>query len=331
VRIPFVEFSGAAEVKAKSEKGRIAMDVGLKHVKLKQHDGVRLAEASRFAMLASSAADLTKVDSVDAHLVLRGGRVPSLTVLNQFIPSGAGVRVAEGKGEVEGELWLDSASARGKGGLKVTAKSVVVKNRSATVTGKLEVKGLVRSLNLNTNALDLTGSEMSIEDATVALGKGKELPLWAKLHAEPCVLTPKGKVRWSTTLSVGASNLKPLLAIVAANLPIPKVLFAFTSAPNVKVEADLVVRNDGGIDLPRFSLNSSGIRAQASVALRAVSEKDEKLEPWGNAKIEAGVFGAGLELNGAKISPVLFGVGRWAQEKKLNWSNPVPKEKGDSY
>jgi hypothetical protein len=130
---------------------------------------------------------------------------------------------------------------------------------------------------------------------------------------------------------VGASNLKPLLAIVAANLPIPKVLFAFTSAPNVKVEADLVVRNDGGIDLPRFSLNSSGIRAQASVALRAVSEKDEKLEPWGNAKIEAGVFGAGLELNGAKISPVLFGVGRWAQEKKLNWSNPVPKEKGDSY
>lgn len=317
VRIPFVEFAGAGEVKGKSENGKLALDVELKKVKLKQHDGVKLAEAGRFAMLASSAADLTKVDSVDAQLVLRGGRVPSLTALNQFIPTGAGVRVAEGKGEVEGELSIDSATARGKGGLRVTAKSVVVRNRSATVTGRLDVKGLVRSLDLNTRALDLTGSELSFEDANLVVGNGKPQPLWLKLHAEPCVLTPKKKVKWSTTLMVGASNLKPLLAIVAANLKVPKILTLLVNSPNVRVEADLTVRDDG-IDLPRLILNASGFRARASMSLRPVSEEDDKLQPWGNAKVESGVFSAGLELNGPKISPVIFGVKRWAEEKKLN-------------
>lgn len=314
VRIPFVELSGAAEVKGKSHHGKLALDLGISRVRLKQHDGERLAEANRFALLASSAADLTKVDSVDAHLVLRGGRVPSLTALNQFIPSGAGVRVTDGKGEVEGELWLDSASARGKGGLTVTAKSVSVKNRSAMLTGRLEVKGVVRSLDLDTNALDLSGSEVAIQDAT--LTNGQRYPFWFRAHAEPCVLTPKAKVRWSTTLSLGASNLQPLLAIVAENLSIPKVLTAFTSSPNVRVEAELTVRRDG-IDLPRLILTSSRIRAQGSMSLRPVSEQDEKLQPWGHAKVQAGVFSAGLEFRGARVSPVLFGVERWAREKQL--------------
>ena len=314
VRIPFVELAGGAEVKGKSSGGKLWLDLGLTRVKLKQHDGERLAEARRFALKASSAADLTKVDSVDAQLLLRGGKVPSLTALNQFIPGGAGVRVTDGEGEVEGELWLDSASARGKGGIKVTAKSVAVKNRSASITGRLEVTGVVRSLDLDTNALDLSGSEVSIEDAT--LTNGQRYSLWLKAHAEPCVLTPKEKVRWSTTISVGASNLQPLLAIVAENLPLPKALTAFTSSPNVRVEADLTVSDDG-IDLPRLILTSSRLRAQGAMSLRPVNEHDEKLHPWGDVLVKAGVFSAGLELRGARVSPVLFGVGRWADDKRL--------------
>jgi hypothetical protein len=314
VRIPYVDISGRAAVKGSSTKKRLSLNVEVTKAALTQRDGDRLAEADRFAVLASSDVDLTQVDSVDAQLVLSGGRVPSLAALNQFIPPGAGVRLSEGQGEVEGKLALDSGSERGRGELDLTANAVV-KNRSAMVKGLLKVHGEVKSLDLKTGALDLSGSTVAIEEATLT-APGRSWPLWVKAVADSCVRTPKGKVEWSTTFTVGASNLEPLLAIVSANLPLPKALGILTNSPNVKAQADLVVREDG-IDLPRLSLNSQTVRAQGAMALRQVSEADERLQPWGNALVKAGVFSAGVQLDGPKISLVLFGLDKWAEAKKL--------------
>ena len=250
---------------------------------------------------------------VDARLTLAGGRVKKLTALNQFIPEGAGVRLTGGEGAVEGQLRLDAAPARGKGSLELTASDVTVKNRSATVSGRLVVHGEVRALDLRSGALDLSGSTVALEDATLTRD-GKRWPVWVRAVAEPCLLTPRAKVRWAATLSVGASNLQPLLAIVSANVPVPKALSLLTNSPNVRAEAKLVVKEDG-VELPRLLLTSQSVRVEGALSLREA--KDERLEPWGNLLLQLGVLKAGLQLEGPRVSVVLLGVKRWAAERNV--------------
>ncbi len=315
MRIPYVEISGAAAVKAKADQGRVALSVEISKAALQQRDGERLAEADRFAVLASSGVDLTRMDSVDAQLILSGGRVKELRDLNQFIPSGAGLRIAEGQGEIEGKISLDAESARGRGNIDVTASAVSVKNRSAVITGKLQVHGEIRSLNLDSGALDFSGSSLAIEEATLR-ADGKTSPLWVKAVAEQAVFTPKGKTQWTTKFGVGASNLQPLLAIVSANLPLPKAINLLTNSPNVRATAEMIVKEDS-IELPRLILTSQTVRAEGAMTLREVSTSDERLEPWGNVLVHAGVFSAGVQLDGPKIKLVLFDLKKWAASKNL--------------
>lgn len=313
VRLPYVDVGGAAAVKGGSREGRLSLDVNVSKARLRQHDGQPLAEADAFSLAASSDADLTKLDEVDALLALSGGRVKQLTALNEFIPAGAGVRFTGGEGAVEGRLRLDAAPARGKGSLELIASDVTVKNRSATVSGRLVVHGEVRALDLRTGALDLSGSTVALEDATVTQD-GKRWPVWVRAVAEPCLLTPQAKVRWAATLSLGASNLQPLLAVVSANVPVPKALSLFTNSPNVRAEASLVVKEDG-IELPRLLLTSQSVRLEGALSLREA--QDERLEPWGDLLLQLGVLKAGLQLEGPRLSVVMIGVKRWAAERKV--------------
>ncbi len=141
--------------------------------------------------------------------------------------------------------------------------------------------------------------------------------MWVRVVADPCVVKPKDKEKWSTTISVGASNLQPLLAVVSANVSLPKALSILTNSPNVKLEAQVKVRDDG-IDMPKVTFTSSQVRAHGAVALRPVNESEEKLQPWGSVLVQAGVFSAGVQLDGPKISLVLFNLKRWAAGKNLS-------------
>lgn len=323
VRLPLVEVSGAASVVGTSTKGRLALAVDIAHATLRQRDGEPLANADRFLFDAASPADLTQILEVDAALTLRGGEVKTLTTLNQFIPEGAGVRFAGGQGLLEGSLRLDAMPARARGKLTLTANDVVVKNRSASVTGDLLVQGVLKSLNLDTGVADLSGSTVAINDATIQAGGSTWSHLWLRLVAEPCLLTPQGKVLWTTDLSLGSSNLQPLLAIVSAHAPLPRVLGLLTNSPNVKVEASVVVREDG-VDLPRLVFTSQNLRAEGALSLREVGGADPRLEPWGHVLAHAGVLRAGLELEGPKLTVVLLDLDRWATERKLLPEAPAP-------
>lgn len=313
VRLPFVDISGAATVKGHARDGKLGLEVDIAHAALRQRDGEQLAEAALFSLGASGGADLTKLDEVDALLTLSGGRMKKLTALNEFIPAGAGVRVTSGEGELEGKLRLDASSARGRGSLELTARDVTVKNRSATITGRLQVHGDIRALDLATGALDLSGSTLALEDSTLSTD-GKSWPMWVRAVADPCLLTPHAKVQWSTTLTVGASNLQPMLAIVSANVPVPAGLRLLTNSPNVRVEAKVEVKKDG-VELPRLLLTSRSARVEGALSLREA--KDERLEPWGNLLLQLGVLKAGLQLEGPGVSVVMLGVEKWAAERNV--------------
>lgn len=316
VKLPLVEVWGAAAVTGRAAKGRLALSVDISHAALKQRDGEQLVDADLFELDAVGPADLTRATDIDAVIKLEGGHLTALTSLNQFIPGGAGVHFGGGSGLVEATVKLDSAPARISGELNLTASDVTVKNRSATIKGKLLMHGMLNSLNASTGAIDLSGSTVAIEGATLQAQGRTWQNLWLRAVAEPCLLSPNADIIWSTKLAVGSSNLQPLLAIVSANAPLPGVLGLFTDSPNVKLEATMLVRADR-IELPKLSLTSQNVRVEGALTLREASSTDSKLEPWGNVVAHAGALSAGVQLDGPKISVVLGDLQRWAAERKL--------------
>lgn len=316
VRLPLVEVSGAAAVDGTTAEGRLALEVNISGAKLVQRDGEQLVDAGHFRLQTKSSADLSLLADVDATLALKGGHMKNLTSLNQFIPDGAGLKLFTGSGLVDAHLQLDSVPPRVYGGLEIIASDVTLKNRAATVTGKLLVHGELHSLDLASGAMDLSGSTISLEGATLKTATRSWPKLWLRAVADPCLLTPNGKLKWSAGLALGASNLEPLLAIVSANAPLPPALAIFADSANVKVEATLMVRQDS-VDLPRVVLTSQNVRLEGALVLREVSKDDPRLEPWGTVIAHAGVFSAGVELDGPKVSVVMGDLQRWSQRRKL--------------
>lgn len=315
VRIPVVEVSGAASVLGAVVNGGLTLDVQITKAALRKRDGDLLAAATRFSFFASSAANLTLLNHVDAELTLEGGRVP-LVALNEYIPEGAGVRLAAGNGLVSARLHLDAVPPRARGGFELTSDDVLVKNRSATLAGKLSAHGELHSLDLATGAMNLSGSTVALDDAKLHT-PGRTWPaFWLRAAADPCLLTPSQKLRWSTTIGVGASNLQPLLAIVSANVPVPASLSLFTDSPNVRVAATVQVRADS-VELSALSLASQNVRVEGAVSLREASPTDPRLEPWGQVVAHAGVFSAGVQFDGPKVSVVLGDLKSWVAKRTL--------------
>jgi hypothetical protein len=313
VRLPVVEVWGAADVKGFAREGRLLLAVDINQAGLRRRDGEHLMTAERFSLHTNSPAELPKAIDVDAVLTLSGGKVEKLSLLNEYVPEGTGVQLAAGSGVMNGSLRLDSVPPRGRGEFDLVASDVSVQNRAATVKGKLLVSAKLKSIDLNTGAMDLS-STIAIEEATL-VAQGRSWPrLWLRAVADPCVLTPNAKVLWSAKVTVGSSNLQPLLAIVSANVPLPGVLSMFTDSPNVKAEATLVVREDG-VELPKLSLVSSNVRVEGAVSLREASATDPKLEPWGQVVAHLGALSAGVQLDGPKVSVVFGDLVAWAARR----------------
>ncbi len=319
VHLPLVDVAGAAVVKGKANNGKLALDVDISHAALRQRDGKHLVDADRFSLEATSSTDLTRLPDVDAVLAIGGGHVKTLSLINQFIPPGSGVLLAGGQGVIDGWLNLDTSTARARGKFDLVATNVAVKNRAATLTGKLSVHGEIKSLNLDSGVLDISGSSIALDGATLQ-AQGRSWPfIWLRAVADPCVVNPRGKEQWNTTLSVGSSNLQPLLAMVSASVPVPKALTFFTDSPNVRAQASIVVTKDA-VEISKISLTSQNLRMEGAMSLREAvrfSDEEPKLEPWGNVLAHAGVFNAGVQLDGPNMVVVLTDLERWSVAKKL--------------
>ncbi len=315
VRIPLAAISGVVKITAAVEDGKIAMHLGLRRAKVNTLKGVHLFTAKRLGLQARAPADLTKVNDIDSTFTVEGGRMPQFSVLNAYIPIGSGVRFIEGSGLVNGHLDLDTES-HGNGLVDIAGDEVVIQNRSANLKGRVHLEGKINWLDLRTGAMDLSGSQVSIDEVTVRAG-GRTYPrFWLHLLSKPCLLTPNRELQWSTTIDLGFSNLQPMLAILSANVPLPKMLVDFADSPNARASADVQVSKDG-VELPRLDLRSQSVHVNGVLSLKEAPTRDNRLEPWGNVMARVGPLRVGAEFTGPDVKVVLFDLQKWAEEHKL--------------
>jgi hypothetical protein len=299
VRVPWFTAAGDVEVAGVTEKSRLLLGVDVDDALLRR--GTLSARATRVRLEASSDSDLTKEPQIDAVLSLTNARVSDLRALDSLLPPGAGVHFAFGHGRIDGRVQIDAAPARARGEVTLEADDVVLKNYAATIEGKLSLHARLQAFDFASDAIDLSGSTLDIDDALVHAGPATWKQLWLHVRLPRCHFAPNGPRFWSASLEVGATNLQPLYALLAANAPLPKALGLLLNSPNPRFTTDLEVRADG-VKLGGLLLTSQNIRVEGGLLLKPRPSEPTRLEPWGRLVVHVTPFVLGLQLAGERAS-----------------------------
>lgn len=313
VRVPYMDVVGQAEISGQVDGERPAIRVAMKNVGLEQRSTKsRVLQGAQFKLAALlSSCDLTKEQYLDLALNLGNAKAPDLTFLNEYIPEGAGIRIFGGSGVVGGNVNMSTKGNHLKGALDIDAKQLAIKNRSALVTGRASIHGVVPDVNLKTGAMDISGSNFRLDDVEVATPTRRDKGYWLALKAPKGKLSGKGE--WDSSLELSMSNVQPALTVVTSVFQLPELLAAIINIPDIKVTTDLNVAGTK-VYLRHIKLTSGGaLSAEGNVILQEVGQKkeDRHLQPWGVALVTYKPLVVGLDLQGEKVKPIIGDPEKW--------------------
>ncbi len=300
-QFPWFGAVGDLDVTGAATGGRLAVEAVVSDAAVRR--GSLVARAPRVSLSASSDASLPQLPLMTAVLSLEGARLGDLRQLDEVLPPSAGLRVAKGTGRIDAKLWLDPKPARAHGVVSLAAKDVVVRSRAATISGQLTLEARVRAFDFASGALDVSGSTLHIDDATVSDGLANWKDQWLHARLARGVHSPRGKLPWISHVELGASNLQPLYALIAANVELPRAAGLFADSPNVRLVLDLQAQADG-LSLPAVTLTSQTVRLEGAVMLRPSPRMPELLQPWGGVVVHVGLINVGVQFAGDQVSVV---------------------------
>lgn len=134
-------------------------------------------------------------ESLAAHLVFRGARVPDISALNDWLP-GNGMRFAGGSGTLGADLRLDAAGDVGTGSLRVDARGARIEVAGFDLRGDVAIDGRLRGGNLRDGRLDLDGSRVRLRNVAFReRGGAQRSGWWATLDVT------RGQADWKAPAS----------------------------------------------------------------------------------------------------------------------------------
>ncbi len=321
LRLPFFHASGAGKVRWTAVNGRAWLDVKLRDVKMvKDSDGKVYMHGPSVGLLAqSSGLDLSKKLDLDVLVDVPDLRAPDLRFLNEFIPAGIGVHVASGSGRIKGNLEINAKSQQARGILDIDSDQIKVQNHQALIEGRLVVRGILKKANFKTGDADLSGSSIKLEDAAIDSGRGsKSRDFFVRVAADPCLISPNGKVKWDTRISLGVKSLMPIMDIVSENITLPWVARAFSDLRDIGVKLDLTVR-EKRVELREIYFKSGILEVSGDVA---IIENGAKLqEPFGALLLKVGALPVGIGLEGKTNRAVLVDAEAWYKKERAKLAN----------
>jgi len=325
VQLPYFDIVGRSAIRWRVKKGTSYFTVRVPEVlALNRKDGKRAFTGTNFDLAASTPADLSKMNYLNLDVAIEKGKAPDLSFLNDFIPEGTGLHIASGAGLLTGKLTFSTRSRHAKGTLDIEGNQLSVKNRSATLTGHAKIHGEIVDLNVDTGAMNISGSSIALNDVGIWADGDVHRGFAAKLIADPCVMSPQAKVKWSAKLTLNFSNLQPVLSMVSANAPIPGILKAFADVPNVRVSSELLVHAKE-IEVRKLRVDSSKVQVDGDFKLLESGEvgaTEAKLYPWGAVLVKVRALSAGVDMQGSMVRPILGDPEGWFA--KYRAEHPTP-------
>lgn len=328
MQLPFFELAGRAAIRGEVKKGTTFFNVRVPElVGIQRKDSKKAFTATNLDIEGSTAAQLLKISYANLDLALERGQLHDLRVLNSFIPEGTGMHITSGGGVLTGKFSLSTRTHHGKGAFDLEGNQMALKNRSATVTGHATVHGQINDVNIDTGAMDISGSTIGLNDIGVWADGAVYRDVWVKLAADPCTAAPKGAVKWATKMSMTFSNLQPVLAMVAANAPVPGALKSFADVPNVRFATELTV-HEKDIEIRKLRVDSSKLQIDGDLRLSESGESAAqagKLYPWGALLVKVRALTAGVDLQGTVVRPILGDPDGWYTKYRAEHPTPATK------
>ncbi len=308
VQMPYLEVVGRGSIRWQVKKGTSYFSVHVPEVvALSRKDQKKTFTGTNFDLNATTTAEISKMNYLNLDVAIEKGKAVDLQWLNTFIPDGAGIHIAGGQGTLTGKLAVSTRTRKAKGSLEIEGNQLSIKNRSATLIGHAKIHGEIRELNIDTGAMDISGSSIALSDVGVWADGDTHRGFWLKLVADPCIANPLGATKWSTKLLLDFQNLQPVLSMVSANAPIPGVLKAFADVPNVRVSSEVIVRAKE-IDIRKLRVDSSKVQVDGEFKLQESGElaaSESKLYPWGAMLVKVRALSAGVDFQGPMVRPIL--------------------------
>jgi hypothetical protein len=153
----------------------------------------------------------TPVSDLRARVDLANGEVPDLSAYNDFLPAGAGVSIVSGAGKVRLGLSLDAAKQTGQGTATFSSDAAAFRFQDLTVAGRLGVRGVISTSDLESRRFKLAGSNITLNGVTYEEAED----WWAKIELTDGSMLWKKPLALSGTVRMKMKSADPILALFA--------------------------------------------------------------------------------------------------------------------
>lgn len=309
VHVPFFVASGRGKIRWDLRGNKAWLDVAVLDLELREDGGKNpvLVGPTLKLLAQSTGRDLAKGFHLDVVLDLPEAKAKDLSFLNTFIPDRAGARIVAGAGTVAGNMELSTRTQHGRGVADVRTEKVVLASKGgAKMSAALKSHVQMVDFNMQTGALDLSGSHVVLEKGMVEVGTKKYTNYWFNISTAKFKLRPRTP-SLDATIAVHVKNLQPILAVMGTFVAVPWAAKAFSNIADVRLTSNLDV--DGNeMRIRDLTADSGMLHLRGDLDLR-MGKKGQ--EPFGAMQVEFGELAAGIAMEGGKSEVKLFGVNAW--------------------
>ncbi|MGY0610838.1 hypothetical protein [Luteimonas sp. A501] len=231
-------------------------------------------------------------ETLAAHLVFKGARVPDIAVLNAWLPKD-GLRFGGGSGTLGADLRLDAAGDIGTGSLRVDARRAQIEVAGLDLAGDVVIDGRLRGGNLRDGELRLDGSQVRLRNVAFRERDGQlRSGWWATIDID------RGQAAWKKPVTAGGNiqvrmrDVGFLLAMFADRGDYPAWIGRMVDAGEAHLRGRWAWR-DGVLVLD----GARGENDRFSVDARMKIEGERRS---GDLHLAWGRLGVGVELDGAE-------------------------------
>ena len=261
-------------------------------------------EGSDLRLDLAAGEDLTAVrDSLKAHLVFKGARIPDLRVYNRYLPNDH-LRLDGGSGLLSGDLLLDAKGDIGRGWIRVNGRKANMRMAGIALRGDIDLNTQLRRANLARRNFSVDGSTVALSNISFSEAGGETRSgWWAR------VSLPRARMDWNKPLSVEGSatvSMKDvgfLLSLFSRQKEYPRWVFKLVDAGQAKVQGRVQWKKDTLV-LDRIDASNDRFDLQGRLRLRGQARTGSLYARWG-------ALSAGLELQGPKEKFHLIRARQW--------------------
>lgn len=269
------------------------LNIVLSHFNVAANDNLRVpyVQGSDLRLDVTAGEDLAALrDTLRAHLVFKGARIPDLRIYNRYLPS-QHLRFDGGSGVLSGDLHLDAKGDIGRGWIRVNGRKARMRAAGMTLRGDIDINTQLRRADLANRNFAVDGSAIRLDNVSFSEPGGETRNgWWARINL------PRARMDWEKPLSVDGNagvrvkDVGFLLSLFSQQKEYPQWVLKLVDAGQAQVQGRVQWQRDTLV-LDRITASNDRFDLQARLRLRGQRRDGSLYARWGVLSMAVQVAG----------------------------------------